>query len=214
MPSAQQTALGQPGSFPFVGPEDIYTGDGPPGSYPGPGTLPVNPDVSWETNVETTAPYKIAHFRRQGQGEALFSGNTRYITGGMSPAMSQYDSLDGANNDDNLTRRITGGNVIDVGSLPLDAPTTTRRGRVGAVRNSLPASAFFQGYWNTRWSGIFSGMGLQGRPFITPASRAALQVNWAPTLPGSKELHRATQFNPFPPMGSIVPTLTLEPKAV
>lgn len=148
---------------------------------------------------------KLAHIRTPGMGDPGWPGDARTIIPGVSPRVSQIDSHDPyANHTDQIGTTQRNG-VTTVHTLdPAQEYTMTRSGsqRVSAFSNSLPASAFFQGFANVRWSGIMQGFGLAPRALVQP--RPLYQMA-NPGAFGSKELHRATQFNPFPPMGSIIP---------
>lgn len=140
---------------------------------------------------------KLTHFRAPGLGDAMWSGQCVYDCAGVSESVSEYDQPDAYASDDKLTYSIAGGVVKMTDQLPVGEPTTTRRSRVSAHFDSAPAASHFQGYMNTRWSGLFVGF----RPGPSPRN---LVQNFNPGAMGSKELHKATQYKPFPPMGSIV----------
>lgn len=140
---------------------------------------------------------KLTHFRAPGLGDAMWSGACVYDLAGVSESVSEYDQPDIYAGDDGLTYSITGGIVKSTDRLVVAEPTSTRESRVAAHFDSAPASRHFQGYWNTRWSGLMAGF----RP--APPSRNLVQ-NANPNQKGSKELHKATQYQPFPPLGSIV----------
>ena len=140
---------------------------------------------------------KLTHFRAPGMGDAMWSGACTYDLAGGSPSFSYYDDPDDQVKDDNLSTRISGGNITHVGNVEASEYTTTRRARLAAHQDSAPASAIFQGYFNPRWSGLLAGF----RPQIQPRP---LHANFNPNAMGSKELHKATQYKPVPPMGSIV----------
>lgn len=153
-------------------------------------------DVPWD-GPPSSSLRKLTHFRSPGMGDAMWSGSCRYDLAGASPSYSDYDDPSTYSKDDGLTYSITGGIVKGGDRLDVGEPTATRGPRVAAYRDSAPAAAFFQGYFNPRWSGLLAGF----RPVIAPRP---LHANFNPGQMGSKELHRATQYQPVPPMGSIV----------
>lgn len=140
---------------------------------------------------------KLTHFRAPGMGDAMWSGACVYDVSGVSPSFSAYDDPSVYAGDDGLTYSITGGVVKGNDRLDVGEPTTTREARVSAVFDSAPAAAVFQGFANVRWSGIMSGY----RPNIQPRP---LHSNFNPGQMGTKELHKATEYKPVPPMGSLV----------
>lgn len=143
---------------------------------------------------------KLAFFRKPGAGDPMWSGACVYGLTGATPSMSQYDSPDPISDffDDEMPYAVRAGVVVDPQRIPPDEPTITRNARVSAHLDSTPAARFFQGTFNAHWSGIMAGF----RPQIRPRP---LVQNFNPGQKGSKELHPATQYKPFPPMGSIVP---------
>lgn len=140
---------------------------------------------------------KLTHFRAPGMGDAMWSGACVYDVSGVSPSFSEYDQASPYNSDDGLTYSITGGVVKGNDRLDVQEVTSTRAPRVAALFDSAPAAATFQGYFNPRWSGLLAGF----RPQIAPRP---LHSNFNPGQMGTKELHRATQYQPVPPMGSLV----------
>ena len=166
-----------------------------------------NSDVPFDGNVQT--PRKLSHFRKAGAGDPMWSGACIYGLSGQSPSISEYDSPDpyGASMDDGLNYHVRGGVVTTKSLRDAEEPTITRETRTSAHFDSAPAARVFQGFANVRWSGIFQGMNLHPRVQINARNRgrAALPQSNNPNAWGSKELHPATQYKPFPPMGSIVP---------
>lgn len=140
---------------------------------------------------------KLTHFRAPGMGDPMWSGQCVYDLAGQSPSVSVYEADDEYAADDGMTYSITAGIVRGGDRLHVDEPTMTRRSRVSAQFNAGPAAATFQGYFNPRWSGLFSG-------YFHPTPRPAMHQNFNPGQMGSKELHKATQYKPVPPMGSLV----------
>jgi hypothetical protein len=140
---------------------------------------------------------KLTHFRAPGMGDAMWSGACVYDIAGVSPAFSEYDQPSPYADDDGMTYSFTGGVVRAQDQVPVGEPTTTRAPRMSALYDSAPAAATFQGYWNPHWSGILSGY----RPNIQPRP---LHSNFNPGQMGTKELHKSTQYQPVPPMGSLV----------
>lgn len=152
-------------------------------------------------NVAT--PRKLSHFRKAGAGDPMWSGQCVYGLSGFDPSVSEYDAHDPYGDiPDGLDYKVRAGVVTTKSLRDADEPTMTRDSRVSAHFDSAPASRFFQGFANVRWSGLFQGMGLSPRALVRP--RPLAQSN-NPNAWGSKELHPATQYAPFPPMGSIVP---------
>lgn len=140
---------------------------------------------------------KLTHFRAPGMGDAMWSGACVYDLAGQSPSFSSYELDDNVqgNNVDQIT--VGKGIVSHRHPQHVNEPTTTRQGRVSAQFDSAPASVFFQGFANTRWSGLFAG-------YFHPVPRPAMHQNFNPGQMGTKELHKATQYRPVPPMGSLV----------
>jgi hypothetical protein len=152
-------------------------------------------DEPFEGNLSTYR--KLSHFRQVGQGDPMWSGACRYMIPGVSPSASQYDVHDPLGDEgDGLDYHVRAGVVLNRTLREADEPTMTRDGRVSAQFDSLPAGRFFQGYFNPRWSGLMAGF----RPQIQPRP---LTQNFNPNQFGSKELHKATQYKPVPPMGSL-----------
>jgi hypothetical protein len=140
---------------------------------------------------------KLTHFRAPGMGDAMWSGSCVYDVQGVSPAFSEYDQPSPYAGDDALTYSVTGGVVKSSDRLDVAEPTTSRVPRVAALYDSAPAAATFQGYFNPRWSGLLAGY----RPNIQPRP---LHSNFNPGQMGTKELHKATEYKPVPPLGSLV----------
>lgn len=153
------------------------------------------------------SPRKLSHFRKAGEGAAMWSGACVYGLDGQTPSVSQYDSPDPYADDDKLNYAVRSGVVVSTDLRQADEYTLTRESRVAAHLDSTPAAVFFQGYYQTRWSGLFDGF----RPQIMPRP---LVQNFNPNQVGSKELHKATTYKPFPPMGSILPHYGEDPKAL
>lgn len=143
---------------------------------------------------------KLPHFRAPGMGDAMWSGQCVYDIGGVSPSFSEYDVDDSlaGHHSGAPTRQIRRGVEKVTTPLGINEPTTTRKSRVAAHFDSAPAAAFFQGGFVTNWSGMFAGY---FHPRIAPRP---LHANFNPNQMGSKELHRATQYQPVPPMGSLL----------
>lgn len=139
---------------------------------------------------------KLTHFRAPGMGDPMWSGSCVYDIAGVSPSFSEYDQPNAYAGDDNLTYSVTAGLVKGSDRLDVQEPTSTRQARNAAVFDSAPAAATFQGYFNPRWSGMFAG-------YFHPTPRPAMHQNFNPGAMGSKELHRATQYQPVPPLGSL-----------
>lgn len=143
---------------------------------------------------------KLTHFRKAGAGDPMWSGACVYGLSGATPSMSQYDSPDPLSDrfSSEIGYRVSAGVVTFREPVAVDEPSLTRKARVSAQLDSTPAARFFQGFGNLHWSGIMAGF----RPQIMPRP---LAQNFNPNQRGSKELHPATTYKPFPPMGSIVP---------
>lgn len=139
---------------------------------------------------------KLTHFRAPGLGDAMWSGACVYDCAGVSESFSEYDQPDSYQDDDQLRYSVTAGVVKMSDQLDVGEPTLTRRSRVAAHFDSAPAARHFQGYFNPHWSGLMAG-------FVKVAPRPLTQ-NFNPNQMGSKELHKATQYKPVPPMGSLV----------
>lgn len=144
------------------------------------------------------SPYrKLTHFAKPGAGGPMWSGQAVYDIPGASPDVSTYDQLDPYGEiPDNMNYRVRAGVATSHSLMEPDEYTLTRQPRTSAHFDSSPSARFFQGFANLRWSGM-----MIGRPIIQPRP---LTQNMNPGAFGSKELHRATQYKPFPPMGSIV----------
>lgn len=149
-------------------------------------------------------PTKLAHFAKRGAGGAMWTGQAIYDVPGADPDVSTYDSLDPYGEiPDGMGYRVRAGVATTHSLMEPDEYTTTRQPRVSAHFDSSPAARFFQGFANLRWSGMMAGT----RPQIQPRP---LTQNMNPNQFGSKELHKATQYKPFPPMGSLVGTYGTE----
>jgi hypothetical protein len=162
---------------------------------------PQDPPFAGPQAVREQGPIrKLTHFRKPGAGAPMWSGACVYGLSGATPSMSQYDVNDTLSDEfsSEIGYRVRAGVVTFREPVPVDEPSMTRNARVSAHLDSSPAARFFQGTFNTRWSGLMAGF----RPQIRPRP---LAQNFNPNQKGSKELHPATQYKPFPPMGSIVP---------
>lgn len=180
--------------------------------YANAGTVYATADRSQEQTVPWTGTpsnmlRKLTHFRAPGMGDAMWSGACVYDIPGVSPSYSEYDVPSAYDADDGLTYSITGGVVKGNDRIAVGEYTSTREGRVSAQFDSAPAAAVFQGFANLHWSGMMAGM----RPQIQPRP---LHANFNPGQMGSKELHKATQYKPVPPMGSLVGYFGSNDKAV
>jgi hypothetical protein len=142
---------------------------------------------------------KLTHFRKAGAGSPMWSGQCVYDIAGVSPSVSVYDQDDDLSDvtADQMNYQLRGGVVWEKNMRDAEEYTTTRNARVAAQFESAPAARFFQGFANLHWSGMLAGF----RPMFAPRP---LTQNMNPAAFGSKELHKATQYKPFPPMGSIV----------
>ena len=174
---AQTDFTAQPLDAPFAGPSSRNPGD--------------------------RSPRKLAFFRKAGAGDPMWSGACVYGLTGATPSFSQYDAPDPLSQDfpgadEEIPYRVHGGVITEHSRVALAEPTLTREARVSAHYDSSPAARFFQGFASVRWSGMMAGF----RPQIRPRP---LTQNFNPNQRGSKELHPATSYRPFPPMGSIVP---------
>jgi hypothetical protein len=160
-------------------------------------------DTPFVGNVAT--PRKLAFFRKVGAGDPMWSGSCIYGLTGATPSVSQYDADDTLSDrfSDQMPYHVRAGVVTERRLVDADEYTMTRKARVSAHLDSSPAARSFQSFGNVRWSGILEGFGLAPRPLT---KRAPLVQAFNPNAFGAKELHPATQYKPFPPMGSIVPT--------
>lgn len=159
-------------------------------------------DAPFAGNVMT--PRKLSHFRKVGAGDPMWSGSCIYGLSGQTMSLSQYDSPDPLSDSipDEMPYHVRAGVVTERQLIDAREPTMTRSARVSAHLDSSPNARTFQGFGNVRWSGMLEGFGLAPRPLT---KRAPLVQGFNPNAFGSKELHPATQYRPFPPMGSIVP---------
>lgn len=141
---------------------------------------------------------KVAHFRAPGLGDPMWSGSCVYDLAGASPSMSQYDvqNSEGGSNGP-PTDSVHRGIRERFGRQRLKEPTLSRDSRVSAQFDSAPAAAFFQGAFCTKWSGMFEG-------YFKPIPSRSMHQNFNPNQMGTKELQKATEYKPVPPMGAIV----------
>jgi hypothetical protein len=174
------------------------------------GTGTLLADRSQEAAVPWSGPMtsplrKLTHFRKAGAGSPMWSGQCVYDLAGQSPSVSEYDHDDYLSDvtPDQMSYQLRGGVVWNKNMRNADEYTTTRNARVAAQFESAPAARFFQGFANLHWSGMLAGF----RPMFQPRP---LTQNMNPAAFGTKELHKATQYKPFPPMGSIVGTYGTE----
>lgn len=145
---------------------------------------------------------RLAHFRQAGAGAPGWPGTVQYLIPGVDPSASEYDSHDPYGEIvDGLTVRVSGGVITERKLLPPAEGTITRSSRTSAHFDSSPAARFFQGFANVRWSGVMQGYGLAPRALVRPRP---LSQNMNLAAFGTKEAHPATQYEPVPPMGSIV----------
>lgn len=181
-------------------------------AYANAGIVNDSPTTAGKRQLEASSPWsgpttpslrKLTHFRAPGMGDPMWSGQCVYDMAGADPSFSYYDDPDVYVKDDGLSDEIRAGIIRQRGREHVDAPTTTRRSRVAAHQDSAPAARFFQGYFNARWSGILAGYGVRGN-VTGQINPRPLHMNFNPGQKGSKELHRATQYQPVPPMGSLV----------
>jgi hypothetical protein len=182
--------------------------------YANAGIVNLRADRSQEAATPWASPVggflrKLTHFRAPGMGDPMWSGACVYDLAGASPSFSEYDQADFYAGDDDLTYSITAGVVKSHDRLDVQEPTSTRRSRVAAHYDSAPASSFFQGVANFRWSGLLTGY--QAHAYVSPRP---LHMNFNPGQMGSKELHKATQYQPAPPMGSLVGYFGSDAKAL
>jgi hypothetical protein len=140
---------------------------------------------------------KLTHFRAPGAGDAMWSGSCIYDVAGVTPSYSEYDETSSYAKDTGMSNSVKAGVVTRSEPVAPGEPSTSRRPRLAAHYDSAPAAAIFQGYWNPHWSGLLSGF----RPQVMPRP---LHSNFNPGQMGSKELHKATQYQPVPPLGSLV----------
>lgn len=130
---------------------------------------------------------KLAFLRQPGFGNRAWN-SPRYVTPGVSRSFSLYD-LPTAQAPTNMTEWTENGTFVP-------QPQPARHAREGAMFNSAPNALIFQGFANLNWSaGAF-------RPIIMPG---ALNQNFNPNAPGSKEQQRATVYEPWPSAGAILP---------
>ena len=174
--------------------------------YANAGTVTISAQAARQRQLEENVPWsggprpllrKLTHFRAPGMGDAMWSGQCVYDMAGFDPAVSYYDDVDTVAKDAGLNREIRSGEYSERELMPAQELSSTRRSRVAAVHDTSPAAAFFQGFANLHWSGQMAGF----RPQIQPRP---LHMNFNPGQQGTKELNKATQYQPVPPMGSIV----------
>lgn len=181
--------------------------------YANAGTVNLRADRSQERTVpwaaSTPAPLrKLTHFRAPGLGDPMWSGRCIYDLAGASPSFSVYDAADVYEKDSGLGAQIRHNVFRSYQRIDVNEPSLTRNPRVSALRDSAPAATFFQGTFNARWSGMFGGW---FHPRVAPRP---LHSNFNPGQMGTKELHKATQYQPVPPMGAIVGYFGVEGKAL
>jgi hypothetical protein len=138
---------------------------------------------------------KLAHIRTLGMGDPGWGQSQRWIIPGVSPSYSQYDA-DTEDRPSNLSNRVRGGTHTVHEQVPAQEWTTTRESRIAAQFESLPAARVFQGYFSPSFSWIGA------RPQIAPRP---LHQDFNLGQQGTKELHPATVYNPFPPGGDLFP---------
>lgn len=152
------------------------------------------------TGNPSDSPRKLAFFRKVGAGDPMWSGSCIYNLAGRAPSFSQYDVPDPLSDltSSDMSYRVRAGVATERARIEVNEPTMTRNARVSAHFDSSPAARTFQSFASVRWSGLMSGF----RPQIQPRP---LVQSFNPNQVGAKELHPATQYKPFPPMGSLVP---------
>lgn len=138
----------------------------------------------------------LSHVRVLGAGDPGWGQTRVWGMAGATPSVSVYDAASGVR-DSGLHVSVDDGVETTRNARPLREPSTSRRARVGAVRSSLPAAATFQGYFAPSFSWM-----AWAQPNMTPRP---LVQNWNPNQAGSKELHPATVYNPFPAGGDLYP---------
>lgn len=144
-------------------------------------------------------PARLAHIRQIGLGDPGWGQTQAWQMPGADPSVSSYD-VDQGRNESGLGRRIFGGFLRMQQRLPLDAPTMTRTTRSSAQFSSLPAARFFQGYFSTGFSWLAPELNVVGS-----LQHSGLHMNFNPGQQGTKELHPATVYDPFPPGGALWP---------
>ena len=132
----------------------------------------------------------IAHIYQKERGNPGWGQRQVWQVAGATRSVSNL-SPDLGPSGTNFGRRVRGGTYTSHGALPLDAPTMTRGGVVGAQINTLPNAAFFQSYTGAgtghNWSG---GAVAQGQRMT--------HQNFNPNMQGAAELHPAMTYDPFP----------------
>lgn len=150
--------------------------------------------------VENTPyPAKLAHIRQIGMGDPGWGQTQAWQMPGADPSVSHYEIEQGVN-ESGLGRRIRNGFLTMQQRLPLDAPSMTRQTRSSAQFSSLPAARFFQGYFSTGFSWLSPSMNVVGS-----LAHGPLNMNFNPNQQGSKELHPATVYDPYPPGAALWP---------
>jgi hypothetical protein len=117
---------------------------------------------------------------------------------GADPSVSIYDEDFGASASQ-LHREVAGGVETLIGEQRVNEPTMTRRGRVSAQHNTLPAARFFNQL------GGASGTGHNWSANTTVYVPHGMNMNANPGAIGAAELHPATSYNPFPSPAELYP---------
>lgn len=144
---------------------------------------------------------KLAHIRTLGSGDPGWNGRAIYHMVGADPSVSYYDAPS-AIRDDSLGNRIRGGIHTMHERLRLDAPTMNREARSAATQSSVPAARFFQGYFQTSFqTAALSDL----TPTAGQIPSRPLTQNFNPGAFGTKELHPATTYDPFPAGAAFYP---------
>lgn len=141
---------------------------------------------------------RLSHIRQRGKGDPGWGQTQRWSVPGATRSVSYYD-VPSEQRASNTGNQIRDGVHTMVSELPLSEPTMTRQPRVSALFDSLPNSAFFQGYFMTGWSGLLMGWTADVRGSRT------LHQNFNPHMQGAAELHPATTYDPYPSPAALYP---------
>jgi len=139
---------------------------------------------------------KLAHVRSLGFGNRIWA-SPRYIIPGVSLSHAAFN-LAQVNYNEGFSGGPSGGSELTHRLLGPVEPSTTRRAEIASQFSSLAALPSFQSFGNLHWSNGLAGV--MARP-----DHPALNANFNPNTPGSKEQQRATTYDPWPSAGALYP---------
>jgi hypothetical protein len=158
-----------------------------------------------------SAPRRLAHLRVIGYG-ARGWGRSRNGLAGQTRAQSVYDSPSYVKDTgEGGEYRYSNGVETSHVRAPVQELTTTRAARIGSQYDSAANALIWQGTFAANWTGPFAfaeNGGEQQGPLSNPIMRpphTALTNAFNPAALGTKELHRATVYQPYPASGDIYP---------